>query len=634
MGSIDDRVITTSAILLFNTKAAAFEENLRNNLETFKELLLAVEQIKLDLETCETELFSQKQRCERKLCCSSEMYEKILESKNNIIQLAVSTAIRIDESKNLSILPELLKILCGDIDMLTPPSEQQDNKENILKPTQSTPNKHKLLSQTKPNSPLKKKKSKSPKKGLDTSLEDVSFRDESVSEIEGTPGRTSPIIQSKKMKNCSSISSGTSTDSREKKKCPDNWNTPEAKKVKLYYNISSPKRFGKSKQANLRQSRLSFVPPKQSNIVDLTCSPELSGGSGTSNPPLGSSPSTLGTKETPFGSSPSTLGTKETPFGSSPSTLETNENPLGYVQNMPNQNPLVQMLIKKEPSENDDTILPSPTSGPTNTALPRIKENKTIKKPLSLSRLKKEVEIDEQDINSPIIQFVGKVEKKRKNMSKEDEIDSLEESINILKRNRFKSPHKLIKQEYSPAASSPSPHKSKSPVNSVKTEPDPRDDDVTRCEESSLSILQHVNNLEKEQNSPSKRPLCENQNFLNLPTDPTMPPPRQNGTTRTILQDYHKRKIQDKVEPVYKEPTVRNKAEKMALPAWVCDECKAFFGVIYEDEPEKLASVVDRCSKHRGRNNPARPKTPPGFWNPRWSVPEDTEEFNRRNNVD
>lgn len=46
-----------------------------------------------------------------------------------------------------------------------------------------------------------------------------------------------------------------------------------------------------------------------------------------------------------------------------------------------------------------------------------------------------------------------------------------------------------------------------------------------------------------------------------------------------------------------------------------------------------LAKKIEECSKHRGRTNPVRPKTPEGFWNPRWDVPHDTEEFNRRNNI-
>lgn len=58
-----------------------------------------------------------------------------------------------------------------------------------------------------------------------------------------------------------------------------------------------------------------------------------------------------------------------------------------------------------------------------------------------------------------------------------------------------------------------------------------------------------------------------------------------------------------------------------------------FYDELYKDNPEMLAKKMDECSKHRGRNNPVRPKTPEGFWNPRWHVPDDTEEFNLRNNA-
>nr|XP_034832444.1 protein gamma response 1-like [Maniola hyperantus] len=85
--------------------------------------------------------------------------------------------------------------------------------------------------------------------------------------------------------------------------------------------------------------------------------------------------------------------------------------------------------------------------------------------------------------------------------------------------------------------------------------------------------------------------------------------------------------------PVYKEPTVRKKAEKRALPGWSCDQCKIFYDELYKDDPEMLAQLMDECSKHRGRTNPVRPNTPGGFWDPRWDVPQDTEEFNRRNNA-
>ena len=47
-----------------------------------------------------------------------------------------------------------------------------------------------------------------------------------------------------------------------------------------------------------------------------------------------------------------------------------------------------------------------------------------------------------------------------------------------------------------------------------------------------------------------------------------------------------------------------------------------------------LAKKINECSHHRGVNNPTeKSKAPAGFWNPRWDIPNDTEEFNKRNNV-
>lgn len=46
-----------------------------------------------------------------------------------------------------------------------------------------------------------------------------------------------------------------------------------------------------------------------------------------------------------------------------------------------------------------------------------------------------------------------------------------------------------------------------------------------------------------------------------------------------------------------------------------------------------LSKLMGECSKHRGRHNPVRARTPPGFWEPRWNVADDTDTFNRQNNA-
>ncbi|CAG9786560.1 unnamed protein product [Diatraea saccharalis] len=110
----------------------------------------------------------------------------------------------------------------------------------------------------------------SPKKELYDSIPDISLNDESMSEIDGTPGRTSPIIHSKKLRNGFT---NQSSDQRDKKKCPENWPTPENKALKLIFTTpSKAKSKGKGK---LRQSRLNVVDLTMDKFVDLTSSPEL-----------------------------------------------------------------------------------------------------------------------------------------------------------------------------------------------------------------------------------------------------------------------------------------------------------------------------------------------------------------------
>lgn len=102
-----------------------------------------------------------------------------------------SALIRLCETNNLDILNEIFKILFGENTTLSYTTKSKKNSELIKE----------LLT---------------PKKEANSSNEDLSYNDESVSEIEGTPtGRHSPIIQTKKLKN--------SMVPTEKKKCPETW---------------------------------------------------------------------------------------------------------------------------------------------------------------------------------------------------------------------------------------------------------------------------------------------------------------------------------------------------------------------------------------------------------------------------
>ncbi|XP_063825919.1 uncharacterized protein LOC135075405 [Ostrinia nubilalis] len=358
-----------------SSKLLALEKTLHQSIVNFQEVAKEIEALHLVSEDYKNQFLTQKEKCESKHCSASEALSKVIECKDNIIQSVASAVTRLNETKNFNVIKDIYKILCGDSPITVLKVEPQIVKDerndtfNFI----------------------------TPKKELDstTDITDVTMKDESVSEIEGTPtGRTSPIIQSRKMKNgCVSSSS----DHRDKKKCPDSWSTPDSKAMKLTFPPNS-------KRGKWRQGRLSVVTVKSNSVVDLTSSPELMAMNKSSQP-------------------------------------ET----------------IVQALVKKESTDNDDTILPSPTSGPNNypSLLKNPIKSESFKRPLCLKN-KSEDKINKCNVeNSP----------KKKSTKRQEEPD---ESINLLKPARFM---KML-DENSP----------------IKVQMD----DETHCEiPSSLSILEH-----------------------------------------------------------------------------------------------------------------------------------------------
>ncbi|XP_063623932.1 uncharacterized protein LOC134795969 isoform X2 [Cydia splendana] len=546
-----------------NKFVVALENTLHQSINNFKELITEFDQHQLESDDYKTQVSTLKEKCESKVCVGSEALKKIIELKDNIIQSAASALTRLNETKDMRIIDETLKILCGETVSLTPPKDSADFQL------------------------------KTPKKESPSFTE--ACNDESVSEIEGTPtGRTSPIIVSRKARNAS--------DYREKKKCPDNWPTPKNKTLKLTYpNFCTPPGKGKGK---LRQTR--FTTVKQTSVLDVSSSPEFAG----------------------------LRGSKDTKS--------------------------MQLNIKRESLDDEDTIEPSPTSITSNFSSisavrsSPLKLNKnsphkiTKGSPAKLSLVKKpHSNISKLQIKTEGLSNLENVENKLENS---DVKVKMEESINLLRPPRFRTPER-------------SPAKLKDP-------------NETECTiDSTMSLLQHVEKLEKSSPdhknicSPTKRPLAENINLTNLQTqydteasvsllnhnhfidnkkDLESPNknPTYNGLERETkinsaiesivkkdLEKLEPKRENGKVDVFFKEPTVRKKAEKRALPGWFCDECKNFYAELYKNDPVMLAKKMDECSKHRGRQDPSRPKTPPNFWNPRWDVPEDTEEFNRRNNA-
>ncbi|KAI8436555.1 hypothetical protein MSG28_010082 [Choristoneura fumiferana] len=208
----------------------ALEVTLNQSLCNLKDLVLEFEQLHM-------EVIAQKEKCERKACVGSEALKKVIEIKDNIIQSVASALTMLSETKNMNLIHEAFKILCGETVSLTSPKEKLETNRIT------------------------------PKKEVFSEITDV-LNNESVSEIDGTPtGRTSPVILSKKYRNA------TASDSREKKKCPDNWPISENKTLKLSFSTPVKAKSG----SKLRQARFTFV--KQKSIVDLTSSPAFSGGS-------------------------------------------------------------------------------------------------------------------------------------------------------------------------------------------------------------------------------------------------------------------------------------------------------------------------------------------------------------------
>ncbi|XP_026492375.2 uncharacterized protein LOC113398030 isoform X1 [Vanessa tameamea] len=488
-------------------KTTAVESNLQQTLTIFKELVMEFQELYTENQNYRSLYLMRNKNSESQTCKTCEELRNNISIKDEILDSVVSALNKLSRTRDFNIIDTIFKLINGDSNIISSPKDNKCRVDEMV------------------TSPLKEE-----------SFNDVSH-EESVSEIKGTTGRKSPIIQSKKLKS----NTTHSLSLKDKKKCPESWPTPETKCIKLSY--PTPTRNKPS--GRLKQARLNLVKMKTTSVVDLTCSPEL---------------------------------------GRSYSAVN------------------MQCNIKKEVLENDDTILPSPTSGPV-VQLPIfksiIKESPSkFTKPSSVTKIKMELETKDRDTEN---MFPGQVTKKE-----------VEQSINLLKQypNRFKSPLKM----------------------------EDKLNDETHCADESISLLQHVKKIDekiKRVNSPHKRPLVENVNLINTQklADTQSSVSILQGIGHIEAKTEISKRIKCNIEPVYKEPVLRKKAEKRALPGWSCEECKNFYDELYKDDVDMLAKKMDECSKHRGKNNPIRPKTPDGFWNPRWEVPQDTEEFNLRNNA-
>lgn len=220
----------------------------------------------------------------------------------------------------------------------------------------------------------------------------------------------------------------------------------------------------------------------------------------------------------------------------------------------------------------------------------------------------------------------------------------------------------------------PSPQKIMKNMTMIKTEFEPEDihidADATNCIE--LELDQQTNskcmapplmklNPKKSSSAKKKSPLALNKNVNNISNTYTQ---YNTNVSLSVLDGQHvvsKENIdfrivkQEDIKPcavkqediklcnkwdgmespqfIYKEESVRKKAEKRKLLGWCCSKCKEYYEEAYKGDEERLEKVKQATSKHRGRFNPEKCATPPGFWDMRFSPPEDTEAFNRQNGV-
>lgn len=71
--------------------------------------------------------------------------------------------------------------------------------------------------------------------------------------------------------------------------------------------------------------------------------------------------------------------------------------------------------------------------------------------------------------------------------------------------------------------------------------------------------------------------------------------------------------------------TVRNRAEREALPGHMCGECNRYYealaqqGMLFDDAARR--EMLLQCSRHKARWSP--PRTPNGFWDVDVNTPKD-----------
>lgn len=201
-------------------KSATFKtlsKCINDTLSIFKDTIEEYYAIETELDNYKLQLEESKS----KPCQSCKDLQKVIASKECLIQSIVSMLKKLNCMKDLNLINDIFMLVNDDPQILTPLETNSDASSSIR-----------------------------------TEKSNENIDDDSSSEIEGTPlGRVSPIL-----------SIANKRKEKRKKKSSCQWPTPESKTLKLTHTtpIRTPK---------MKQLRLKFPKTNESNVVDLTTLP-------------------------------------------------------------------------------------------------------------------------------------------------------------------------------------------------------------------------------------------------------------------------------------------------------------------------------------------------------------------------
>ncbi|XP_077299664.1 uncharacterized protein LOC143920595 [Arctopsyche grandis] len=125
--------------------------------------------------------------------------------------------------------------------------------------------------------------------------------------------------------------------------------------------------------------------------------------------------------------------------------------------------------------------------------------------------------------------------------------------------------------------------------------------------------------------------LPENIRLRKSDTPPDSKKPKMTNLKLTPLKEQKQTTTSKSPIPerIYKEDPIRKKADKAKVPGWSCAKCCEFYSIAFKGNEEMIKKKINECSKHRGKFNPERRNTPPGFWDV--NMPQTPDTYDCRN---